>query len=153
MNTKIAIYSVFAIGAMALFGATLAVTSAAGFDQDSNDNRFNCSINNRVGFEKMLENKAEVLGLSLDEIKALREDGKTFAEILEQQGLDIDSFHEQMQAKHIEILQAEVDAGNITQEQMDARLERAEKRHEQGFRQNSFRKGSMHRGFQKAMQE
>ena len=139
MKSKIAIYSVFAIGAMALFGATLATTSAASPGQYFSQP---LGMGNGVGFDKMMESKADVLGMSVDEIKDMHNDGIMLHDILEDKGIDMDEFHDKMMENHKEFLQEQVSAGNITQEQADKRLEWMEKRHEEGPRE----KGAMHRG-------
>lgn len=149
MNSKIAIYSVFAIGAMALFGATLAITSAATPNNQGFGQRFGDRMKNHPHFEQMADIQAEALGLSVDEIKALRDEGKNFHEIVEESGVDMDVFHEKMRASHEAFLQEQVTAGNITQEQADERLEWMDERHEEGLREGGgMRHGDMgmHKG-------
>ncbi len=146
MKSKIAIYSVFAIGAMALFGATLAATSAASPGQYFSQRLGMGNFNNDIGFDKMMESKADALGMSVDEIKDMNNDGKMFHDILEDKGIDMDAFHEKMMVSHEELLQEQVAAGNITQEQADERLQWMEKRHAEGPREDGVRRGGMHKG-------
>ncbi len=160
MNNKIAMYGLFALGATALFGSTLATSMAA---EDTTNYNTECdgSMLHRGGqkygpkFEQRLEVQSEILGLSVDEIKALHEEGKRMPEILEDQGIDFEVFHEAMKTKHIEFINAEVAAGNMTQKKADGILERMEN-HVPGERPE-FSKGGrgMYRGqgFEKIIQE
>jgi hypothetical protein len=76
------------------------------------------------------ERVAEVLGLDVEQVKADLEAGKTMKEILQANGLDRESVHEKMEAAHEARLSEQVAAGEITQEEADARRERHDKRHE-----------------------
>lgn len=62
----------------------------------------------------------EVLGLSMDELKAAREEGVSIRDLIAEQGLDRDAIHEAMQSAHEEAVARAVEEGVITQEQADA---------------------------------
>ena len=97
----------------------------------------------------MLEKQAEILGISVDELKTRLED-KTFAEILDEEGLthaDLMELHQEQKKTHMtERLQQMVDDGEITQEQMQEKLQWMEdnggKFHGKGFGMHG-----MHDGF------
>jgi hypothetical protein len=71
------------------------------------------------GFEKMLDQKAEILNLTTDELQAKLDEGKTFIEIAEEQGVTYTDIQNYMNAQFEENLQARVDSGFLTQEQAD----------------------------------
>ena len=66
---------------------------------------------------------AEVLGLENDELKAKLEEGMSLAEVAEEQGMTVEDFTAALTSEVEADLQAKVDAGAITQEQMDRLLE------------------------------
>lgn len=70
----------------------------------------------------MLESKADILGLSVEELQAKIDAGMTFKEIMDEQGLTQEALHEQMMAAKIESLNQLVADGTITQEQLDQKL-------------------------------
>ncbi|MBU1149185.1 hypothetical protein KKI23_03785 [Patescibacteria group bacterium] len=59
------------------------------------------SSGNGFGSDRMMETKAEVFGMTVEELETARET-MDFEEIALQQGVDIDAMHEQMKAKAIE---------------------------------------------------
>ena len=71
----------------------------------------------------VVEAAAEVLDLENDELKAKLEEGMSLAEIAEEQGMTVEDFTAALTAEVEADLQAKVDAGDITQEQMDRLLE------------------------------
>jgi len=79
------------------------------------------------GYESMLENKAEILDMTVEELNAAKEDGVTFREIIEEKGIDFDEFHEQMKAKRAERINARMDQlvedGRIAREEANERIE------------------------------
>jgi len=62
---------------------------------------------------------AEVLGLSEDELRAALRDGQSLAQIAEAQGMSVEDFTAALQSNITAALQAQLDAGEITQEQFD----------------------------------
>lgn len=84
-------------------------------DEESQDNR-GCGPGGKYLIK---EAAAEVLGMSEDElITALRE-GQTLAEIAEAQGMSLEDFRAALTANVTADLQAQLDAGEITQEEFD----------------------------------
>lgn len=81
-----------------------------------------------AGKEAAMTARAEVVGLSYEELEAKRAEGLTFLEILEEKGVDREDFQESMAGLREERMQERVDSGYITQEQMQERLEKMESR-------------------------
>lgn len=77
-----------------------------------------------------LEQKAEILGISFEELKAELESGKKFHEIVESLGLDKEEIHNRTMEQIASHLDELVTEGKITQEQADNRLEEMQNRHE-----------------------
>jgi len=77
--------------------------------------------------EKTLAAQAELLDMSVDELKAALESGKKLADLVEEAGFTLTEFHEKMaeRRKAIEIahLQDLLAEGKITQEEYDKKLE------------------------------
>ena len=93
------------------------------------------------GREQMLANKAEILGLGVDELKARLEEGKSFLEIAEEQGITQEQLHEQMKEKNQERWQER----GLSGEEINERLNQMDERFAQcpcalglrfGFRQD-----------------
>jgi hypothetical protein len=89
-------------------------------------------------FEQMLEEKAEILGLTVDELKAKMET-MTLREIAEEEGLDIEQFRE---AKKVQMLERWQEMG-LTDEEIAERQQRMEDR------QKSCDEGEPHEHFGK----
>jgi len=62
---------------------------------------------------------AKALGITVEELQAAREDGKSMEEIIEELGLEADAVREAMQTAYKEALQQAVADGVVTQEQAD----------------------------------
>lgn len=74
-----------------------------------------------------MDSMASILGITVDELRAEMESGKTLEEIVSAYGLTMDQVHEKMlELRKTEIAQAVAD-GKMTQEQADQMLERLEK--------------------------
>ncbi len=71
----------------------------------------------------IIDAAAEVLGLEKDDLKAKLAEGMSLAEIAEEQGMTVEDFTAALTSEVEADLQAKVDAGEITQEQMDRLLE------------------------------
>ena len=69
------------------------------------------------------EAAAEVLGISEDELIAGLRDGQSLAQIAEAQGMSIEDFRAALLENVTADLQARLDAGDITQEQFDEKVE------------------------------
>jgi hypothetical protein len=71
---------------------------------------------------------AEALGLTEDELHEALAGGQTLAEVAAAEGVDLQTVIDAMVADAAEHLAAEVEAGDLTQEEADARLEHATER-------------------------
>ncbi len=71
------------------------------------------------GFEAMIEKKAEILGLSVDELKAKMEELKGHRKTFGYEGMTKEEMYEKIKEK-IKLL---VQEGKITQEEADEKLE------------------------------
>lgn len=73
---------------------------------------------------------AEALGMTEDELQAARDAGQTLTEIAEAQGVDLDTLKADLSAARLEAMKSQladkVAAGDITQAQADAMLQRME---------------------------
>jgi len=72
----------------------------------------------------MIADKAAVLGISEDALKSKLSEGKTFLNIIQEQGMTQEQFQTKMQEKMKLSLEQMVKDGKITQAQMDAHLNR-----------------------------
>jgi len=68
------------------------------------------------------EAAAEVLGISEDDLIAGLQDGQSLAQIAEAQGMSVEDFRAALLENVTADLQAELDAGDITQEQFDDKV-------------------------------
>jgi len=103
----------------------------------------------RRGHEEMIEHKAEILNLTTEELQAKLDEGKTFIEIAEEQGVTYTDIQEAMNSHFEEMLQAKIDSGFLTQEQADQFREQHEEKNgmmlEMGFgKGGGMRHGGMH---------
>jgi len=96
------------------------------------------------GRDKMIENKAKVLGLSTEDLKAQLDQGQTFHEIIEESGLTPEELHEQMQAKKTEEIDNLVATGKISEEFAQELKQKMEERN-----QNRLENGGFGRGIKK----
>lgn len=108
-------YSFVAVLALAIGGLTIASAESSGFWKGNFDPG--------QKHQMMLENKADILGLSVEELQTMHEEGMTFEEIFTEQGITPEELHEQMMASKIERLDQLLADGDITQEQYDQKLE------------------------------
>ncbi len=76
------------------------------------------------GYETVLTNKADILGVSVEELKEMTSNGKTFSDIAQEQGISKDELHETMKENMQNRVNQLVSEGIITQDQADQRLER-----------------------------
>jgi hypothetical protein len=136
---KILLYSLLAVGVVGLVGAS-AVSAQGFFHNHAMDSE---GKEAKGGYENMLKAKAEVLNLSVEDLKTAKEEGKTFQEIAEDQGLSVDELRAQMQEKKQELRTQKIEGRKahieelvanetITQEQADEKLEWLESREGRG---------------------
>lgn len=81
-----------------------------------------------LGFGANLSTVAEGLGISEDELRSSLEDGRTIAEIAEEQGVDVQEVVDDVVAAQKERLDRAVAEGHLTQEEADEILAGAEER-------------------------
>ena len=79
-----------------------------------------------MGMYGQWDTLSEILGLTPEEIQQQYIEGKTLLEIAEAQGVSEEQVVDAIVAERAEVLQQQVEAGIITQEQADAMLERME---------------------------
>ena len=106
--------------------------------------------NRGIGFQNMLERKADIIGITSDELKTELKAGKNFLNIAEEHGLTPEKFHEELKNRAKEYLEDLVKEGTITQAQADQKLERMENR-AMNCTANSFLGGHRKTGFGKGM--
>jgi len=143
MNKKLAAYIIVPALALSFLGVGIASAHGwFGFDNATPE-----EIATRQ--ESMFEHKADILGLSVDQIKDFWAEGKTFQEIIEESGITEEEIKDRMrelkQTRLEERLQTLVDQGVITQSQADRRLESINERIESGsFGEKKFHGGYRH---------
>ena len=81
-----------------------------------------------IGREQVLSEKADILKMNIADLRSQMDNGTTFYDIAKEKGIDIDSMHEQMESFQKTRLQALVNQGTITKEQMQERLDFMEER-------------------------
>lgn len=101
--------------------------------------------------QEMFEHHADLLGISIDEVKAAWSEGKRLPEIAEEQGISKEDLQEKMHALHLEEAEERlselVSQGVITQEQADSRLSFMKERSESpDFERGPGRGFGHHRG-------
>jgi len=79
-------------------------------------------------FRQVTKSVAEALGMEVSDVVALKKEGKTLAQIIADNNGDFDAIVDTLVEKLRERLQEKVDSGDITQEKMDHRLDKAEER-------------------------
>lgn len=140
---KLLVYSLLAVGLFGLLG--VGVVSAQGWFS-----RFSDASPEEIAQHQqtMFQNKADFLGISVDEIKDAWAEGKTLKEIADEQGITEEQLQERMKEARQErlqaYLQAMVDNGVISQEQANQRLQFMEEK----FGEDKMGK-CFHRGFGK----
>lgn len=105
--------------------------------------------------QAMFQNEADILGVSVDEIKNAWAEGKTMQQLIKEKGLTQDQVQARMkeaQTKQLKVqMQALVDKGVITQAQADKRLQvmqtQSNKIGKIGKRGGMMGRGGMMRGF------
>lgn len=95
--------------------------------------------------QTMFQNEAQILGISIEEVKQAWAEGKTLKQIMEGKGLSEEEVQTRMKEVQLQQmkshLQVLVDKGVITQEQADKRLQ---------IMQERLQNGKMGRGFSKS---
>ncbi len=120
MNTKtIAIAGVLVLAGVLYFSLNKPTAYAAA-----------SKVGNGQGFgrQQMLTEKAKIFNMSVTNLQNEVNSGKTFYQIAQEKGVNIDSMHEQMEGFQKTRLQALVDGGSITKAEMQTRLDAMEQR-------------------------
>jgi hypothetical protein len=144
MKKKFLVYGVLPVLAVIFAGAGIA--SAQGFkmgwsaDPEEMASRMTA----------MFQERASILGITIDEMKNYWADGKNIKEIAEEKGITDEQLRTKMQElrknQMKEQLQAMVSKGVITQAQADKRLEKMSENQGKGFFGGVGGKGGMKRG-------
>ncbi|MBL8030333.1 MAG: DUF2680 domain-containing protein [Candidatus Doudnabacteria bacterium] len=147
MRKKLVSYAIIPAFALTLVGAGLA--SAHGFGSGFNKNLSPEEI--AQSQQDRFTEQANLLGISVDEIKNAWAQGKTLQQLATEKGISTDQLKEKMKARAQEkmksMLQTLVQKGVITQAQADQRLQ-----HMQTQMQNAETKGfGGHKGSMKMM--
>ncbi|MGB0756989.1 MAG: hypothetical protein ACPGO5_00885 [Patescibacteria group bacterium] len=128
MNRFLSKYSLFALGALALFGATTFFAAAS--EQapvDPNGDRHQHMQERR---EHRIREASTILDVSVEDIRSAMEEGMRFPEIIESYGYDQETFRNALNDLHLEQFQAHLDEkvanGDLTQEEADEMYARAE---------------------------
>jgi len=80
------------------------------------------------GRQQMVTEKAKIFNMNVTDLQREVNAGKTFYQIAQEKGVNIDSMHEQMESFQKTRLQGLVDAGTITKAEMQERLDSMEQR-------------------------
>jgi len=95
--------------------------------------------------EKMFENWAKILGISVEKVKNYWAEGKTPKEMMEAESISKEDIQKRMQGMRLEELKNQlqklVEKGIITQEQADKRLEWIKKQSENQMEKKFFKRG------------
>ncbi|MDZ7798986.1 MAG: DUF2680 domain-containing protein [Patescibacteria group bacterium] len=95
--------------------------------------------------DKMIENKAEVMGLSSEELQAKFDQGLNFHEIVEESGLSSEEMHEKMEAHKNAEIDNLVTEGKISEEYAQEIKQNMKERHQNRIENGGFGQG-MKRG-------
>lgn len=122
MNKKVLVFSLAVLTIFTAIG--ISSVDARGFSQNNLGFNSDQMTERRV---QMIENNAELLGITVEQLENYHAEGKYMFEIAEELGLDMDNFREKIelnrQNRMKERLQDLVDNGKITQEQANKRSE------------------------------
>lgn len=83
-----------------------------------------------AGYERMISEKAALLGISVDALKSKIAEGKNFLTIANELGVSQETLQSRMRAAYQERLQKMVDAGLISAAEMQERLDLQKQRQE-----------------------
>jgi hypothetical protein len=122
MNKKVLVFSLAVLTIFTAIG--ISSVDARGFSQNNLGFNSDQMTERRV---QMIENNAELLGITVEQLENYHAEGKYMFEIAEELGLDVDNLREKIESNRQnrmkERLQDLVDDGKITQEQANERLE------------------------------
>ena len=147
MNKKVLTYGLVALGLISIIGTGVVSASEKANDGKSSFHNFSEKIREmKSNFRgKNIEMKAEVFGMTVEELQAELDAGKKFHTIAEEAGLEREDVRtetqEIMKAKVSERLARLVAEGEITQEEADEKLANMGQRHETQSGKRGMRKG------------
>lgn len=140
-------YLVVSLVGVGLLGAGVASACGFGFGARGFNNLTADEIATRQ--QTAFEQQAQILGLSVDEIKAAWAEGKTMKEIMEEKSISQDEVWQRLRDRQAEQLrnqlQALVDKGVVTQEQADKRFQFMQERLKDGNGKRGMK--MFHRGW------
>ena len=116
-------YSIAALSAVGLVGVGSVSAASIGDHVKNWGQRRGTAIEQNS--PEHVQKLADVLGVSADTISTQLSEGKKMGEIFDTLGLDKEAVHQKMKEAHKQELAQKVAAGEITQEQADARLQKA----------------------------
>lgn len=131
MKKKLAMYVIVPVVGLSLLGPGIA--SAHGwFGIGKNASPEDLAS----GYQTMFQAKAQLLGISVDELKTKWAEGKTIKQIAEEKGISEDELQKKMKGMKLQEMKSRiqtlVDRGIITQVQADTRIKFMESNVEQG---------------------
>jgi len=80
-------------------------------------------LGNGYGYTQMLQIEADSLGITMEELQEELDDGKHIHHIIEEKGLTSEEFDQKMLAAVRKRLESMVEAGLLTQEQLETRMQ------------------------------
>jgi len=105
-----------------LIAGTVAWYAAGVYAQGERGQGLNSRSGPRSGYTQMLETRAEILGISTEELQKELDAGKNMGDIAKEKGLTSEEFHQKMLAAKKIHLENLVKAGVLTQEQLETRV-------------------------------
>ncbi len=139
---KLLTYLGLIIGIVTLTGVSYAAAQGYGWGASQED---------RPGHQTMLESKAEIFNLSVDELQAKLDAGENFSQIAEETGANLEDLRTQKQEVKQERLDSMVEDDRISQEEADEKLKRMEEKQSEcdgdgpHFDKKGFGNGKMNR--------
>jgi len=121
MNKIIAISGVLVIAGVVYFSMNKPIAYAATSQQGRGQG---------IGRQQMMSEKAKILKMNVNDLQKEIDNGKSFYDVAKAKGMSTETMQEQMESFQKTRLQALVNQGTITKEQMQERLEFMEGRQE-----------------------
>jgi len=110
-----------AIGALIIGAVASYATSAS--TQGGRGQGLNSRSEPRSGYTQMLEARAQILGVTTEELQKELDAGKSFGDIAKEKGLTSEELHQKMLAAKKTHLENLVKAGILTQEQLETQVQ------------------------------
>lgn len=148
MNKKTLVYAL----ALLVVAGTMGVVSVLAQENTEPTDKpfFRCGFGGEHRGQ-ILEDKAEILGISVEDLQSAREEGKTFEEVLTEAGISQEDFQAKMKELHQENMKTHLDQlvadGELTQAEADEHLENWQERMDNFDGQRHFGKHGFHPGW------